>query len=146
MNPPPPPTIWRHIWKAHNNYSCHLFCPFLLKRVFYSLRQFNYHGSKFEALKNWKKSGSQLSSHKHSRFPIHNLSLFQPLSLRFPRACFTLQLFKLIIDSIFFLKSKFSSERMFLYRGFSLLQSEHPLFLHFPGLFFKIFFVKVEAF
>ena len=29
-------------------------------------------------------------------------------------------------------KSKFFSERMFLYRGFSLLQSEHPLFLHFP--------------
>ena len=34
---------------------------------------------------------------------------------------------------------------MFLYRGFSLLQSEHPLFLHFPRLFFKIFCVKVEA-
>ena len=43
-------------------------------------------------------------------------------------------------------KSKFFSEGMFLYRGFSLLQSEHPLFLHFPGLFFKMFFVKVEAF
>ena len=43
-------------------------------------------------------------------------------------------------------KSKSFSEGMFLYRGFSLLQSEHSLFLHFPGLFFKIFFVKVEAF
>ena len=43
-------------------------------------------------------------------------------------------------------KSKFFSEGMFSYRGFSLLQSEHPLFLHFPGLFFKILFVKVEAF
>ena len=25
-------------------------------------------------------------------------------------------------------------------------ESEHPLFLHFPGLIFKIFFVEVEAF
>ena len=40
----------------------------------------------------------------------------------------------------------FFSEGIFLYRGFSLLQSENQLFLHFPGLFFKIFFVKVEAF
>ena len=43
-------------------------------------------------------------------------------------------------------KSKFFSEGIFLYRGFSLLQSEHLLFLHFAGLFFKILFVKVEAF
>ena len=46
--------------------------------------QFNYHGSKFEALKNKKKSGSQLSSHKHSRFLIHNSLLFQPSSLHHP--------------------------------------------------------------
>ena len=50
-------------------------------------------------------------------------------------------------------KSKFFSEGMFLYRGFSLLQSEHPLlqsehplFLRVSGLFFKTLFVKVEAF
>ena len=43
-------------------------------------------------------------------------------------------------------KSKFLSEGMFLYRGFSPSQSEYPLFLHFPGLLFKIFSVKVEAF
>ena len=35
---------------------------------------------------------------------------------------------------------------MFSYRGFSLLRSDHPLFLHFPGFFSKYFFVKVEAF
>ena len=43
-------------------------------------------------------------------------------------------------------KCEFFSVGMFLCRGFSLLQSEHPLFLHFPVIFFKIFFVKVEAF
>ena len=42
-------------------------------------------------------------------------------------------------------KGKFFSEGMFLYRGFSLLQSEHPLLLHFTGLTFETFFVKVEA-
>ena len=43
-------------------------------------------------------------------------------------------------------KSNFFSKGMFLYRGFSLLKSEHPLFLHFPRSFFKAFFVEVEAF
>ena len=43
-------------------------------------------------------------------------------------------------------KSKFFQMGFFLDRGFSLLQSEHPLFLYFPGHFFKIFFVKFEAF
>ena len=43
-------------------------------------------------------------------------------------------------------KSEFFSEGIFLHRGFSLSQSEHPLFLHFPGLFFKTFFDKVESF
>ena len=37
------------------------------------------------------------------------------------------------------LKAIFFSERMFSCGGFSLLRSEYPLFLHFPGLFFKIF-------
>ena len=37
------------------------------------------------------------------------------------------------------IKGKSFSDGMFLYRGFSLLQIEHPLFLQFPGLFFKIF-------
>ena len=49
-------------------------------------------------------------------------------------------------QNIAIVKSKFFSEGMFLYRGFSLLQSEHPLFLHFPRLFFKTCFAKVEAF
>ena len=44
------------------------------------------------------------------------------------------------------LKANFFSEGMFLYRGFSLLQSEQSTFLHFTGLFLKIFFVFVEAF
>ena len=47
---------------------------------------------------------------------------------------------------VVFGKSKYFSEGMILYRGFSLLKSEHPLFLHFPGLFFKMFSIKVEAF
>ena len=38
------------------------------------------------------------------------------------------------------------SEGMCSYRDFSLLQSDKPLFLYFPGHFFKIIFVKVEAF
>ena len=34
---------------------------------------------------------------------------------------------------------------MFSYRGFSLLQSEHPLFLYFPGLFSKYFLLKLRV-
>ena len=41
--------------------------------------------------------------------------------------------------------SKFLSEGMFFYKGFSLFKSKHPLFLHFPGLFLKNICVKVEA-
>ena len=44
-------------------------------------------------------------------------------------------------------KSNFFSERMFLYGGFSLLQSEHPLFFCISLDFFsEYFFFKVEAF
>ena len=42
--------------------------------------------------------------------------------------------------------SKFLSEGMFFYKGFSLFKSKHPLFLHFPGLFFKILFLKLKLF
>ena len=35
---------------------------------------------------------------------------------------------------------------MFLYIGFSLLWSEHPLFLHFPRLFLKYFLLKLKLF
>ena len=58
-----------------------------------------------------------------------------------------------VLSFSFRFKSKFFSEWMFLCSGFSLLQSEHPLlqsehplFLHFPWLFFKIFFVKLKLF
>ena len=33
---------------------------------------------------------------------------------------------------------------MFLYRGFSLLHSENPLILHFPGLLSKYFLSKLK--
>ena len=33
---------------------------------------------------------------------------------------------------------------MFLYTGYSLSQSENPLFLHFSTLFFKIVFLKLK--
>ena len=51
-----------------------------------------------------------------------------------------------VVQLLYFIESKFFSEGMFSYRGYSLLQSEHPHFLHFPGQFFKIFLVKIEAF
>ena len=38
------------------------------------------------------------------------------------------------------------SEGMSLHRGFSLLQSEHLLFLNFPGLFSKYFLLKFKLF
>ena len=47
---------------------------------------------------------------------------------------------------VYFRKVFFFSDGILLYRGFSLLQSNHPLFLPFSGLFFKIYFIKVEAF
>ena len=43
------------------------------------------------------------------------------------------------------IKVNLFTEWTFLHRGFSYLQSENPLFLHFPRPFFKIFFVKVRA-
>ena len=43
-------------------------------------------------------------------------------------------------------KSKFFSEGIFSYRGFSLLKSEHQLFLHFPELFSKYFLLKLKLF
>ena len=43
-------------------------------------------------------------------------------------------------------KSKFFSEGIFLYRGFSLLQSEHPLFFIFLDYFSKEFLLKLRLF
>ena len=43
-------------------------------------------------------------------------------------------------------KSNFFSEGIFLYRGFSLLQSEHPLFCIFLDWFSKYFLLKLKLF